>query len=72
MRVKLRWAEMDIENNALSAIKAAKKELDTALRECPDQPQRRIELEEEYKIIELGTLYTPINYLYYKRKRRTK
>ena len=49
IRVKLRWKEMDIENNALSAIKTAKKELDTALRQCPDQPQRRIELEEEYK-----------------------
>ena len=49
IRVKLRWAEMDIENNALSAIKAARKELDTALKECPGQPQRRIELKEEYK-----------------------
>lgn len=49
IRVKLRWKEMDIENNVLSAIKTAKKELDTALRDCPDQPQRRIELIEEYK-----------------------
>jgi transposase len=50
IRVKLRWAEMDIENNALSAIKVAKKELDNALKDCLDQPQRQIELEEEYRI----------------------
>ena len=50
IRVKLRWAEMDVENNALSAIKAAKKELDTALGECADQQERQIELIEEYKI----------------------
>lgn len=50
IRVKLRWAEMDIENNALSAIKAAKKELDAALKDSIDQPQRQIELIEEYKI----------------------
>lgn len=50
IRVKLRWAEMDIENNALSAIKEARKERDTALKECHDQPERQTQLIEEYKV----------------------
>lgn len=50
IRVKLRWNEMDIENNALSAIKAAKKELDAALKECLGQPERQTELTGEYEI----------------------
>lgn len=49
IRVKLRWAEMDIENNALSAIKAAKKELDIALKDCLE-PKRQMELIEEYRV----------------------
>ena len=60
IRVKLRWAEMDIENNALSAIKAAKKELDTALKDCLDQPKRQIELMEEYNV--KVTEYQPIEF----------
>lgn len=48
IRVKLRWAEMDIENNALSAMKTARKELDTALKDCLE-PQRQAELMEEHK-----------------------
>lgn len=49
MRVKLRWAEMDIENNALATIKIAKKELDIALKECTEQPDNQVKLIEEYK-----------------------
>ena len=60
VRVKLRWAEMDIENNALSAIKAAKKELDKALKDCLNQPKRQIELMEEYKV--KVTEYQPIEF----------
>lgn len=51
MRVKLRWAEMDIENNALSTIKSAKKELDKALKACGDQPEEEKKLKAEYEII---------------------
>jgi transposase len=51
MRVKLRWAEMDIENNALSTIKSAKKELDTALKACGDQLEEGKKLKAEYEII---------------------
>lgn len=50
IRVKLRWAEMDIENNALSAIKAAKKELDATLKESQGQPERQTQLIGEYEI----------------------
>ena len=48
MRVKLRWAEMDNENNALSAIKSAKKELEIALKNCPNQLEKQNKLIEEY------------------------
>jgi len=51
MRVKLRWAEMDIENNALSTIKSAKKELDKALKACGDKPEEGKKLKTEYEII---------------------
>ena len=51
MRVKLRWAEMDIENNALSTIKSAKKELDKALKACGDQLEEGKKLKAEYEII---------------------
>ena len=47
MRIKLRWAEMDNENNAIAAIKEAKKELNIALQECND-PEKQVELREEY------------------------
>lgn len=47
-RVKLRWAEMDNENNALSAIKTAKKELEVALKNCPNQKEKQDKLMEEY------------------------
>ena len=50
IRVKLRWAEMDIENNALSAIKAAKKELDATLKESQGQAERQTQLIGEYEI----------------------
>jgi transposase len=49
IRVKLRWAEMDIENNALAALKVAKKELDIALKESAEQPDKQVKLIEEYK-----------------------
>lgn len=49
IRVKLRWAEMDIENKKLSAIKMAKKELDIALNDCQDLEQQ-IKLKQEYTI----------------------
>lgn len=49
IRVKLRWAEMDIENNALATIKAAKKELDIALKESSEQPEKQVKLIDEYK-----------------------
>jgi transposase len=49
IRVKLRWAEMDIENNALATIKVAKKELDIALKEYVDKPKKQVELIKEYK-----------------------
>lgn len=49
IRVKLRWAEMDIENKALATIKVAKKELDIALKETAEQPDRQEKLIEEYK-----------------------
>jgi transposase len=60
IRVKLRWEEMDKENNALAAIKAARKELDLALRECVDQPKEQVKLIAEYKtkIVE----YRPIEF----------
>lgn len=60
IRVKLRWTEMDIENNALSAIKAAKKELDISLKECPDQPDRQHELIEAFNANVL--VYQPIEF----------
>lgn len=50
IRVKLRWAEMDIENNALSSIKTAKKDLEAALKECHGQPHLQEELTEAYRI----------------------
>jgi transposase len=49
IRVKLRWAEMDIENKKLSAIKMAKKELDIALNDYQDLEQQ-IKLKQEYTI----------------------
>jgi transposase len=49
IRVKLRWTEMDIENNTFAAIKVAKKELDIALKESAEQPDRQVKLIEEYK-----------------------
>lgn len=49
VRVKLRWAEMDIENNALATIKVAKKELDAAMKDSADQPDKQVELINEYK-----------------------
>ena len=49
IRVKLRWEEMDIENNAITAIKVAKKELDIALKQCAEQPDKQVKLIEEYK-----------------------
>ena len=50
IRVKLRWEEMDIESNALSAIKVAKKQLDAALKDYIDQPEKHEKLIEEYKV----------------------
>ena len=59
IRVKLRWAEMDIENKKLSAIKMAKKELDIALNDCQDLEQQ-IKLKQEYTI--KITEYQPIEF----------
>lgn len=58
LRVKLRWAEMDNENNALSAIKSAKKELEIELKNCPGHPGEQNKLIEEYhaKVVQ----YQPI------------
>jgi transposase len=50
IRVKLRWVEMDIENNDLAAIKVAKKELDIALKECTYQPEKQVKLIKKYKV----------------------
>jgi transposase len=49
IRVKLRWAEKDNENNAIATLKVAKKELDIALKECAEQPDKHVKLIEEYK-----------------------
>jgi transposase len=49
IRVKLRWAEKDNENNAIATLKVAKKELDIALKECAKQPDKHVKLIEEYK-----------------------
>ena len=46
IRVKLRWAEMDNENNAIAAIKVARKELNIALQDCTDF-KKQIELQQE-------------------------
>lgn len=49
IRVKQRWAEMEIENNGLSAIKIAKKELDISLQATTEQPEKQEELREIFK-----------------------
>jgi transposase len=49
IRVKQRWAEMEIENNALSAIKMAKKELDISLQATTEQPEKQEQLREIFK-----------------------
>ena len=49
IRVKLRWAEMDKENNAIAALKKAKKELNIALEVCKDD-QKRKELLKDYEL----------------------
>lgn len=48
IRVKLRWEEMDIENNSLAAIKSLKKELDKALKACKD-PEEQVKLIHNFK-----------------------
>lgn len=60
IRVKLRWEEMDNENNALSALKTIKKEFDIALKACHDQPENQAKLIEEYKV--KVAKYEPIEY----------
>ncbi len=60
VRVKLRWTEMEVENNALSAIKAAKKELAASLKECIGQPERQKELIEEHNANVL--VYQPVEF----------
>lgn len=49
MRVKLRWEEMDKENQAHAFIKNAQKELDKALKNCKTQEEKD-QLTLEYKL----------------------
>jgi len=49
MRVKLRWEEMDKENEAYSFNKAAKKELDKALKTCTSK-ENKAKLLSDYQI----------------------
>jgi len=50
IRVKHRWQEMELENKMISATKTAKKELDLALKDCVENPEKTIQLKQEYKI----------------------
>lgn len=59
IRVKLRWAEMDKENNAIASIKVAKKELNTALEKSQD-PDLINKLQEEFK--EKIAYYQPVEF----------
>ena len=59
VRIKARWAEMDKENEGLAAIKAAKKELDSALKTETDLEQKtKLNTEYTAKIAE----YQPIEF----------
>ena len=49
IRVKFRWAEMDLENTAISNIKKLKKEQIIALENCNNDPSESLKIKEEYQ-----------------------
>jgi transposase len=49
IRVKLRWEEMDKENDLLSSIKKIKKEFDIAFKASKNQPENQAKLVEDCK-----------------------
>lgn len=49
LRVQLRWEAMDTENNALAAIKTAKKEFENALMQAQGEPEKQAQAKQVYE-----------------------